>query len=282
MFDYIAFRVDASPCNETITDLVADALAEIGFETFQPDSTGVTAYIRRDEFSKPAIEKALSDFPIPTAFTFSEKVIIGEDWNREWEQNYFKPILIEGKVVVKSSFHNDAPKAPIEIFIDPKMAFGTGHHATTAGMVRLLLSLDLKGKRVIDMGTGTGILAILCKKMGAGEVTGVEIDPFALENAEENGLMNDVKVEWICGDAKALDEMEVADYFLANINLNVILGDLERYVSKIRPGGRLLLSGFYENDLSAVRKTVALYALKEKEITIENEWVALEFEKPAN
>lgn len=279
MYDYISLRIDAKPCNEIITDLLADALAEIDYETFQPDYSGLMAYIRKDLFSINKVEETLKDFPIKADFKFSWETIVGEDWNKEWEQNYFKPINIEDKVVVRSSFHNDAPKLPIEILIDPKMAFGTGHHSTTAGMVSLILDLDLKGKSVIDMGTGTGILAILCKKLGASEVTAIEIDPFALENAEENGLLNNVKIDWRVGDVKSLEELKPADCFLANINLNVILADLSKYVEKLKTGGKMLLSGFYEKDLPQIEKSAIQYELKTLKIKIDKDWVAMLLEK---
>lgn len=275
MYDYIALRIDCSPCSETITDLVADSLAEIDFETFEPDDKGLTAYIRKDLYKREKVEEALIDFPIPARFHFNETLIEGEDWNKEWEQNYFQPICIDERVVIRSSFHKDAPKAPIEILIDPKMAFGTGHHATTAGMVRLLLSLDLKGKRVIDMGTGTGILSLLSKKLGAEEVSAIEIDPFALENARENGMLNKENVKWVCGDASKLEDESPADVFLANINLNVILADIDKYMSRLRPGGYLLLSGFYEKDLEEIRKAVSHYGLKEIKKNIDNGWTAV-------
>ncbi|MCH5223123.1 MAG: 50S ribosomal protein L11 methyltransferase [Muribaculaceae bacterium] len=279
MYDYISLRIDAKPCNEIITDLLADALAEIDYETFQPDDSGLMAYIRKDLFSINKVEEALKDFPMKADFKFSWETIVGEDWNKEWEQNYFKPINIEDKVVVRSSFHNDAPQLPIEILIDPKMAFGTGHHSTTAGMVSLILDLDLKGKSVIDMGTGTGILAILCKKLGASEVTAIEIDPFALENAEENGLLNNVKIDWRVGDVKSLVELKPADCFLANINLNVILADLSKYVEKLKTGGKMLLSGFYEKDLPQIEKSAIQYELKTLKIKIDKDWVAMLLEK---
>lgn len=282
MFDYIALRIDSTPCNEIITDLIADSLAEIGFESFEPDGNGVTAYIRKDYFNRKQVEVALNDFPIKSNFNISEIEIKGEDWNQEWERNYFKPIVINDKCVVRSSFHNEAPDAPIEILIDPKMAFGTGHHATTAGMIRLLLQEDLNGKSVIDMGTGTGILAILCKKLGADNVTGIEIDPFALENAVENGNLNSVKIKWICGDANNLEKEKPSDYFLANINLNVLLSDMSKYLTRLKPGGKLFLSGFYDYNIEEIRKEADKHGLIELESNIENEWVAMSFQKIDN
>ena len=279
MYDYISIRINSNPCNETITDLLADSLAEIGFETFEPDNNGVTAYIRKDLYRRSDVEEILRDFIIEASFSLSEEIIEGEDWNREWEQNYFQPIVIDDKCIVRSSFHNDTRKCPIEILIDPKMAFGTGHHATTAGMMRLLMNSDLNGKNVIDMGTGTGILAILCKKLGANTVSAIEIDPFALANAEENGVLNNVEVNWICGDANALDKLQNVDCFLANINLNVIIGDFSKYMAKINSGGYLFLSGFYEYDLDRIMREAEKFNLIKESVNIENEWVAVKFKK---
>ena len=278
MYDYISLRINATPCNEIITDLVADALADIGFESFEPDKDGVTAYIRKDLFNRQLAQKSLENFPLNTKFTYKEITIEGEDWNREWEQNYFQPIDIDGKCVIRSSFH-PVSNAPIEILIDPKMAFGTGHHATTAGMVRMLLKSEIKEKDVIDMGTGTGILAILGKKLGARSVTAVEIDPYALQNAEENGLLNKVDINWLNGDVNALEDVECADYFFANINLNVILADLSKYVKKIKSGGKLFLSGFYEKDLPLIFENIKSLSLNIEDISTDNEWAVIGLRK---
>lgn len=278
MYDYIALRVDAVPCDENITDLLAAYLAEDEFETFEPDDKGLTAYIRKDKYDRPRVEDILKSFPIPCQLSCSENEIKGEDWNREWEQNYFKPILIGKNLVIRSSFHDDYPDADIEIVIDPKMAFGTGHHSTTAGMASMLLEEDLKGKRVIDMGTGTGILGILAKKLGAGDTLGIDIDEFAIENAKENGSLNDVEIAWIAGDDRALTDLEPADIFLANINLNVITENLHKYVEKLKQGGRIFLSGFLNENrdsiLNAAEKE-GLHLLKEKS---ENNWMTMVFE----
>lgn len=279
MYDYLALRIDCSPCSETVTDLVADSLAEVGFESFEPDELGVTSYIRQDLYDENKVKEVLEDFPLETDFCFSVKLIKGEDWNREWEQNYFQPINIDDECVVRSSFHKNAPKAPIEILIDPKMAFGTGHHSTTAGMIRLLLKENLEGKSIIDMGTGTGILAILCKKSGSSTTTAIEIDHFALENAKENGVLNEVKIDWIEGNADSLDKIDPSDYFLANINLNVILSDFDSYISKLKSGGKILLSGFYQNDIQFLQEKFLKYNLKEEEKCVDKDWVAIKLRK---
>ncbi len=279
MQDYIALRIDAVPCSEDITDLLAAFLCDEGFESFKPDDCGLTAYVRTDLYDEGAVKKILEEFPIDTDFTFSSETVKGEDWNEEWEKHYFQPIVVDDKCVVHSSFHKDVPSAEYDIVIDPKMAFGTGHHSTTSNMMRHILSSDMEGKSVIDMGTGTGILAILCKMKGADNVTGIEIDPFAWENAVENAALNNVKVNMLCGDAGLLAGLDQADYFLANINRNVITSDIESYVSCLKQGGIMLLSGFYRSDIPIVEKAANEYGLFLESEKEDNDWVALRFKK---
>jgi ribosomal protein L11 methyltransferase len=279
MQDYIALRIDAVPCSEDITDLLAAFLCDEGFESFKPDDCGLTAYVRTDLYDEGAVKKILEEFPIDTDFTFSSGTVKGEDWNEEWEKHYFQPIVVDDKCVVHSSFHKDVPSAEYDIVIDPKMAFGTGHHSTTSNMMRHILSSDMEGKSVIDMGTGTGILAILCKMKGADNVTGIEIDPFAWENAVENAALNNVKVNMLCGDAGLLAGLDQADYFLANINRNVITSDIESYASCLKQGGIMLLSGFYRSDIPIVEKAANEYGLFLESEKEDNDWVALRFKK---
>jgi ribosomal protein L11 methyltransferase len=272
-------RIDAVPCSEDITDLLAAFLCDEGFESFKPDDCGLTAYVRTDLYDEGAVKKILEEFPIDTDFTFSSGTVKGEDWNEEWEKHYFQPIVVDDKCVVHSSFHKDVPSAEYDIVIDPKMAFGTGHHSTTSNMMRHILSSDMEGKSVIDMGTGTGILAILCKMKGADNVTGIEIDPFAWENAVENAALNNVKVNMLCGDAGLLAGLDQADYFLANINRNVITSDIESYASCLKQGGIMLLSGFYRSDIPIVEKAANEYGLFLESEKEDNDWVALRFKK---
>ncbi len=253
--NYYKVRFECKPSTDDVTDLLAAFLADIGFESFEPDPTGLTAYVQASDFSEEAIKEILSDFPMETDITFCSEFIESQNWNEEWEKHYFKPIVIAGECVVHSSFHSDIPEARYDILIDPKMAFGTGHHATTSQMMRYVLDLkDIEGKSVIDMGTGTGILAILCKMRGAEEVVGIEIDPGAFENAVENAALNSQAIDFICGDASALEKCKSADIFLANINRNVITADIGEYAEKIKSGGVLLLSGFYTSDIPIVMK----------------------------
>ena len=301
MNNYYSVELEATPCSEDITDLMAAYLAEIGFESFVPNEKGLTAYISEREWKAynesigrgdnlaglfygyvMPIEmayKVLEDFPMDVNFYGIERRIEGEDWNEEWEKNYFQPIVIEGKCVIHASFHKDVPTADYDIVIDPRMAFGTGHHDTTSQMVAHILNSDMQGKTVIDMGTGTGILAILAKMRGAAEATGIEIDPPAYENAVDNARLNHTDIRMICGDASALEEIAPADFLFANINRNIILNDIAAYASRLKQGGEMLLSGFYEEDVPMILEAAAPLGLHETSRLVRNNWTALRLRK---
>ncbi len=184
-------------------------------------------------------------------------------------------------MTVHSSFHTDVPAAQYDIVIDPKMAFGTGHHSTTSQILSALLDADLEDRSVIDMGTGTGILAILAAMRGAKPVTAIELDGFAYENAVENVALNGhPEIRLIHGDASALEGVEAADYFIANINRNVILADLEAYARHLKSGGIMLLSGFYEGpDSDMIIDAAAPLGLAPVGLTSDNRWACLKLKK---
>lgn len=283
MNDYYRVRVSMRPCSEDATDLAAAFLADAGFESFEPDSGGLTAYVPASMDGETLAKECMQDFPYPCEIDIKSEFVEGQDWNEEWEKNYFKPILIDGKCVIHSTFHTDVPTAEYDIVIDPKMAFGTGHHDTTSNMIRHILSLPLEGKSVIDMGTGTVILAILASMRGAEKVTGIEIDEAAYLNALDNARMNGVELNLIHGDASALEELEPADFFFANINRNIILGDLEHYVKRLKHGGIMLLSGFYESDVPMMLEKAATYGLtEESRLVSEAGWTALKLKLGSN
>ena len=276
MNDYCEVRINLRPCCEDATDLLAALLGDCGYESFVPDSDGLTAYVKADQYSEQAVIDALADFPFPCKCDYTCTFVEGQDWNAEWEKNYFKPIVVEAadgnSVVIHSTFHTDVPAAKYDIVIDPKMAFGTGHHATTSLIIAQLLSMDLSGKSVIDMGTGTGILAILAAMRGATQVTGIEIDPFAYENAVENERLNSQpQIRFILGDASALADVQPADVLIANINRNIIVADLAAYAKALKPDGVMLLSGFYEQDIPVVLAEAQKYGLREVSHTVKGD-----------
>ena len=277
MNDYTEVRIDMSPCNETMTDVMAALLCEHGYESFVPDESGMTAYIKLEDFDKKVLDEVTAELPFDTSVTVKCETVEGRDWNQEWEKNYFKPITVDGKCVIHSSFHTDIPSMPYDIVIDPKMAFGTGHHQTTTLIIRRLLELPLEGSSVIDMGTGTGILAILAAMRGAGPVTAIEIDEFAHVNAVENVSLNrHPEINVVLGDASALAGVEPVDLFLANINRNIIVGDLQVYASRLKEGGTMLLSGFYEDDIAIVLDEARKHGLEYVGHTVLERWSCLE------
>lgn len=281
MNDYTEVRIEFSPCSETITDTAAALLADAGFESFVPDEKGVTAYIPKSCYN-PALRDCLEALPwTDISVSWSATEIEGQDWNHEWEKNYFKPIIVGDRCVIHSSFHTDIPVCEYDIVIDPKMAFGTGHHSTTSLILNRLLQMDMTGKKVIDMGTGTGILSILAAMRGASEVTGVEIDEPAWENAVDNCRLNGVEnIVMIHGDASSLAAIPYkADVFLANINRNVITHDIASYCASMAVGATMLLSGFYEQDVKIVRDAAEATGLSYIGYTTMNDWACVELRK---
>ncbi len=276
MNDYIEARFDVTPCNDTATDLLAALLCEHGYESFVPDGTGVTAYVKQELFDTGIFKNVINDFPLEATIEVKWTAVEGRDWNVEWEKNYFQPIIVDDMCVIHSSFHKDIPPMPYDIVIDPKMAFGTGHHQTTSLIIRQLLQLSLAGKSVIDMGTGTGILAILAAMRGASKVNAIEIDEFAYINAVENVKINNhPEINVILGDASALEKLDSADVFIANINRNIIIADLKSYALHLNERGIMLLSGFYEADIPIIMDEAKKYGLKEDVHTTCDNWVCL-------
>lgn len=280
MNDYIEVRFDIEPCDEVATDVLAALLCDNGYESFVPDVHGLTAYIKRELFEDSQLADVVSQYPIEANVKYKHSIIEGQDWNSEWEKNYFQPIVVGDKCVIHSSFHHDIPKAEYDIIIDPKMAFGTGHHATTSQVIGQLLSIDLRGKSVMDMGTGTGILAILCAMKGAESISAIEIDEFAYVNAVENVKTNGVPhINVMLGDAQLLKTHEPVDIFIANINRNIITTDIEAYAGCLSAGGVMLLSGFYVEDIPVIMSSAEPLGLKYVDNTELDNWTCLKLIK---
>lgn len=280
MNDYIEVRFELSPCDEIATDVLAALLCEYDYESFVPDETGLTAYVKKELYKEEVLTQVVSDFPLENKIRYAHEIIEGQDWNSEWEKNYFKPIVVKDKCVIHSSFHKDIPQLQYDIVIDPKMAFGTGHHATTSLIIEQLLEMEMEGKSVIDMGTGTGILAILSHMRGAKNISAIEIDPVAHANAIENLKINGADiVNLILGDASSLSNLSSVDVFIANINRNIITQDIESYVCALNMGGIMLLSGFYEEDISVIMKVAEPLGLKYVTHKVKDKWSCLKLSK---
>lgn len=281
MNDYTQVTFTVSPTAEVATDILAAMLAEVGYESFVPDETGMTAYVPHTSYNEETLAQIVAEFPLEGyEIAYSCEKIEGEDWNAEWEKHYFQPIVIDDQCVIHSTFHTDVPAARYDILIDPKMAFGTGHHQTTCHMLRAILATDMSGKRVLDMGCGTALLAILARKHGASEVVGIDIDEFAYENAQENIRLNDTSdIEIRLGGTDALREGETFDYILANINRNILLGDMASYASHMHHGSVIFMSGFYVEDMPLLQEEAARHNLRFVRHAEDNRWTMMQFVK---
>ena len=201
-----------------------------------------------------------------------------KNWNEEWEKHFFQPIVIGDKCVIHSTFHTDVPVAQYDIIIDPKMSFGTGHHATTSNMLSWILDDDMSGKRVLDMGCGTAVLGILAKKKGAASVLAIDIDEWCYDNALESASLNKVDIQVLLGDASLLQEKQF-DVILANINRNILLNDMAAYVACLPQGGCLYMSGFYTQDIPVIAECAVQLGMQQVGVKEQNNWVAVKFIK---
>lgn len=275
--NYQEIQLTINPNTEIHRDVLSALLAEIGFESFVESEQGLAAYIPENLYSENQLSSVLGDLPLPDlSVQYQEVYIENKDWNEEWEKHFFQPIIIDNQVVIHSSFHKDIPALKYDIVIDPKMAFGTGHHATTALMVSCLLETDLRKKAVLDMGCGTAVLAILAAMKGAQPVRAIDNDEWAYKNALENIRLNktfDIQVE--LGDANLLGK-ETYDFIFANINRNILLNDIPAYVKCMRPDSSLFLSGFFKEDVMIIVETGKKYGLELVSEKEDGGWWSLE------
>lgn len=281
MNDYTQVTFTVTPAEEMATDILAAMLAEVGYESFVPDAEGMTAYVPHNSYDAEALAQVVADFPLENyRITYATEKIEGEDWNAEWEKNYFQPIVVGNECVIHSTFHTNIPQARYDILIDPKMAFGTGHHQTTSLMLRAILASDMTGKRVLDMGCGTALLAILARKCGATQVTGIDIDEFAYENALENIRLNDTSdIDIRLGGVDALKDGECFDFILANINRNILLADMAAYAAHLHSGASIFMSGFYLEDMDILKEEATHCGLRFERYAEDNRWTMMQFVK---
>lgn len=258
-------------------DLLINALGEIGFDTFEEIEKGFKAYVPADEFNAGLVDETVAPYKEMFSFSYTAELIPQKNWNEVWESN-FEPIEISNKIYVRATFHQPKPEFPYEIVIDPKMAFGTGHHQTTSMMLELMLENNFKGKKVLDMGCGTGILAIMASKLGAFDITAIDYDPVCYDSTIENaGLNNIANITELCGSKEAIPD-EQYDTILANINRNILLDQMERYSQVLKPGGEIYFSGFYEvPDLEIINTAAKALGLLYVTHKKNSDWVAAKF-----
>lgn len=280
------------------SDILSALLADEGFETFEPTDDGLLAWVQQSIYSKEGVERAIGGFPLPdTRITYTVSEAPDENWNRQWEQEGFRPIVISdgGKpiIVIHDTAHDDVPEAQYDIRINPCQAFGTGSHETTRMIMRQLLAMPMSGRYVVDAGTGTGILAILCRMLGAAHVFAYDIDEWSVRNAQANLLLNDIHeaVEVHLGDSRVLPVQETLaepwaqaisfapTLLIANINRNILLADMPRFSDSLSPEGELLLSGFYTEDVPILLKEAENHGLHPILQSQDSNWALLLLKK---
>ena len=279
---YIQLSIKATPFSETITDIISSHLGDIGYDSFFVNENILEAYIPEKDFSEEGLKETLHNLSIDLIDLFKDvnieyefNLLEDENWNKEWEKNYFKPLVVSDKCLVRSSFHEIDKQYDYEITIDPKMAFGTGHHQTTYLMLQEILKLDLKGKSVLDIGCGTAVLAVLASKMGANDIVAIDFDEWAYENAKENVLLNNVaNVEVKLGEIDLVANKEF-DFIFANINRNILLQDIHNYAKSMKRGATLIMSGFYLDDVSSLKKECEKSNLTYQRTEQKDSWCAV-------
>lgn len=277
--DYIEIEVCLNPVSEEIVDIYIAELAELGCDSFENTEKGLKAYMPEKYFNLESVSKLIHDNRFNEFNpSFSYTLIKAQNWNAVWESN-FEPIIIGDKLLVKAPFHNIDKRFPFVIEIEPKMSFGTGHHETTSSILELMLDKDFKDAKLLDMGTGTGILAIFAKMLGAADVTAIDIDEWAYENCLENIERNNFKdIKVLMGDSSKIPTT-VFDIIIANINRNVLLEDIKKYTRVLKNNGLLYLSGFYKEDIPAIEAEANKNGLSLKCFNEKKNWVACIFEK---
>ena len=286
---YIQVKFTAEPDSQDVRDISAALAAEVGLDSFTEEPDGLVGYCQEDLFNKETLTEVIQSLPIPDVkVSFEAAKAEDKNWNEEWEKAGFDPIIIDDRcAIICKNMEEDATatypqleKIPMKITIDAQQAFGTGTHETTQMIVSLLLNQDLKEKRVLDCGCGTGILGIVAAKCGAKEVVSYDIDEWSVRNAEHNAKLNGVELDVLEGDRRVLSHVSgVFDIILANINRNIILEDIDEFVSVMTTESKIILSGFYEQDAEAILQKANELGLKENQRLLNHDWCCLLLER---
>jgi ribosomal protein L11 methyltransferase len=275
--NYIELQLFVNP---EFSDIFMAELGEIGYETFTEEEDGLNAYITEDLFSETALDEIMERYLPMTPIRYSYKTLEKKNWNEEWEKNYEPIIAADGRVRVRASFHEPDPNIEYDLLINPKMSFGTGHHETTSMVLGLQMDVNHVGKKVLDVGCGTGILAILASKLGASEVAGFDIEEWAAENSRENCQLNDCQNIMIRQGTIEDEPDEQYDIVLANINRNILMRDIPKYVEFMNPApSQLIVSGFYQHDIEDIENVAKKVGLVKMKTENKNNWAAVVFER---
>ena len=277
---YFEVYFTISPYSADASDVLAAMAGEAGFETFEETETGLKGYVQQSLFDVSVLNAALEDFPFEGIhISYDIQEAEDRDWNEQWEQEGFEPIMISDQLIIHDGRHLPDSTPEIAIEIDAKLAFGTGTHETTRMICSTLLEQQPKG-RVLDCGTGTGILSICALKLGAQEAVGYDIDEWSVDNARHNAVINQVdnRFQSLLGDASILNKVEGSfDLVMANINRNILLNDLSQFVSKMNNGATLILSGFYTDDCQILIEKAHTLGLTLQQQKEDQQWACLVF-----
>lgn len=261
-------------CDETFREIVMAELAEAGFDTFMETETGCEAYVEGDNFNSDAVEELKAKYT-EASLRFTFEKIEKRNWNEEWEKSY-QPIIVDERCLIRASFHQIEKGYPYEIIITPKMSFGTGHHQTTYLMIKAQMDIDHQNKRVMDAGCGTAILSVMAAKLGAKEVEAFDIDDWSVVNGQENIEINGTSnINLQQGKITEVSLSGKFDIILANINKNVLLDEMKIYVTYLKPGSLLLLSGFYTHDVKDLQAEADKYGLQYVRHDEKETWASL-------
>jgi ribosomal protein L11 methyltransferase len=271
--EYTEFDIRLNEVNP-YADILVARLNEIEFESYSEVEGGIRAYVQTKLLDTDAAKEILSEISKLTKVSFTINKVEQKNWNAQWESNY-SPVVINDSCVIRAHFHNNFPALKYEIIITPKMSFGTGHHQTTLLMVNEMFNLDLKEKFILDMGSGTGVLAILASKLGARHLIAIDSDEWAFKNAKENSQLNNISnINFIHGDINDIGDTKF-DVVLANISRNVILNDIEIYVDQMKDDGEILLSGFLKEDIPLILEKTGQLGLELVVVKNKDKWQML-------
>ena len=279
MINYLRVSCDVKQLPEYASDLLVYEMGELGFESFETENNEFSAYIKESIFDESKLRQLIDQTKeiYQVYITYLVETIEQKNWNEEWEKNYFQPIVVGNKCLIRSSFHTNLPATQYDIIIDPKMAFGTGHHETTSLMLEWILEEEIENKSFLDMGCGTAVLAILASMRGANPVWAVDIDEWSYKNAVENSALNNVSLTKIALGGSEVINGQMFDYIIANINLNVLIENMHTYVMSLNRGGILIMSGFYFEDIAKIEAKATLLGLQQVDYKQKNNWVSVKF-----
>ena len=277
--DYLRLDLEFTPLLPAREVAIA-YLSELDFEVFESTDIGVVAYIPANNIDREKLAEVKEQLnAIAEEMVWSESTVKTENWNAKWEESY-DPVNVEDKAMVRAPFHTP-PKDGLDIVITPNMSFGTGHHDTTWMMLKALLSLDIKGERVLDMGCGTGVLAIAAKKLGASNVLAIDIEEGAVGNTLENAVSNSITADSSfvvdCGTSELLTSKytEPNQIILANINRNVLISDLDSYYRALATAGTIVFSGFFVGDVDEMKEQIHGRGLDIISVINRNDWACI-------